>query len=316
VCRLLGLNAGHEPVSASFWLVDAPDSLEVQSHRNVDGSGIGYFEPAGEPVIDKQPEPAFSDQEFIHAAKQAESSAFVAHVRLASTGARTVPNTHPFAMDGRVMAHNGGFGQLPRLEEQLGDYARLVLGDTDSERYFALITQQTDAHGGDVGAGIAAAASWIAEHLPVSSLNAVVATPGELWALRYPDAHAAFLARCHAAGQTKPTPLLLRYREGDYNCLHQDLYGEHVFPLQATILLSRPGEDFSGGEFLLTEQRPRMQSRAEVVPLVRGEGVIFPVHHRPVQGTRGPYRVNMRHGVSRLRSGERHTAGIIFHDAR
>jgi hypothetical protein len=135
-------------------------------------------------------------------------------------------------------------------------------------------------------------------------------------ALRYPDAHAAFLARCHAAGQTKPTPLLLRYREGDYNCLHQDLYGEHVFPLQATILLSRPGDDFSGGEFLLTEQRPRMQSRAEVVPLRQGEAVIFPVHHRPVAGTRGTYRVNMRHGVSRVRSGQRHTLGVIFHDAR
>jgi uncharacterized protein len=134
--------------------------------------------------------------------------------------------------------------------------------------------------------------------------------------VRYPDGHAAFLARCHAAGQTKPTPLLLRYGEGDYNCLHQDLYGEHVFPLQLTLLLSRPGEDFSGGEFVLTEQRPRMQSRAEVVPLRQGEAVIFPVHHRPVAGTRGTYRVNMRHGVSRLRTGRRHTLGTIFHDAR
>jgi hypothetical protein len=133
---------------------------------------------------------------------------------------------------------------------------------------------------------------------------------------RYPDDHAAWLARCHAAGQTKPTPLLLRYGAGDYNCLHQDLYGEHVFPLQATVLLSRPGDDFSGGEFLLTEQRPRMQSRAEVVPLRQGEAVIFPVHHRPVAGTRGTYRVNMRHGVSRLRGGRRHTLGVIFHDAR
>jgi len=135
-------------------------------------------------------------------------------------------------------------------------------------------------------------------------------------AVRYPAAHADFLARCHAAGQSKPTPLLLRYGEGDYNCLHQDLYGEHVFPLQVTLLLSRPGTDFAGGEFVLTEQRPRMQSRAEVVPLGQGELVIFPVHHRPVQGTRGTYRVNMRHGVSRLRAGRRHTLGVIFHDAR
>lgn len=133
---------------------------------------------------------------------------------------------------------------------------------------------------------------------------------------RFPGNHGAFLQRCHEAGQAQPTPLLLQYGPGDYNCLHQDLYGEHVFPLQVAFLLSKPGRDFTGGEFVLTEQRPRMQSRAEVVPLEQGQGVIFPVHHRPVQGTRGVYRVNMRHGVSRLRTGQRHTMGIIFHDAR
>jgi hypothetical protein len=133
---------------------------------------------------------------------------------------------------------------------------------------------------------------------------------------RFPGEHAAYLERCHAAGQTRPTPLLLQYGAGDYNCLHQDVYGELVFPLQVAFLLSRPGQDFTGGEFVLTEQRPRMQSRAEVVPLTQGEGVIFPVHHRPVQGTRGIYRVNMRHGVSRLRDGKRHTLGIIFHDGK
>jgi uncharacterized protein len=133
---------------------------------------------------------------------------------------------------------------------------------------------------------------------------------------RFPPEHAAYLKRCHGGGQTRPTPLLLQYGAGDYNCLHQDVYGDLVFPLQVAFLLSRPGEDFSGGEFVLTEQRPRMQSRAEVVPLRQGEGVIFPVHHRPVQGTRGIYRVNMRHGVSRLRGGKRHTLGIIFHDAK
>jgi uncharacterized protein len=135
-------------------------------------------------------------------------------------------------------------------------------------------------------------------------------------AVRFPAEHTAFLARCQEAGQVKPTPLLLQYGPGDYNCLHQDLYGEHVFPLQVAFLLSEPGADFTGGEFVLTEQRPRMQSRAEVVPLRCGEGVIFPVHHRPIAGTRGTYRVNMRHGVSRLRSGHRHTLGIIFHDAK
>jgi hypothetical protein len=133
---------------------------------------------------------------------------------------------------------------------------------------------------------------------------------------RYPTNHADYLARCHRAGQTRPTPLILQYGTGDYNCLHQDLYGEHVFPFQAAFLLSAPERDFTGGEFVLTEQRPRLQSRVDVVPLAQGDGVIFPVHHRPVQGARGIYRVNMRHGVSRLRSGQRHTLGIIFHDAQ
>lgn len=132
---------------------------------------------------------------------------------------------------------------------------------------------------------------------------------------RYPRTHAAFIRRCHHAGQVRPTPLLLQYAEGDYNCLHQDLYGEHVFPLQVAILLSQPGRDFTGGEFVLTEQRPRMQSRVEVAPLAQGDAAIFAVSHRPANGSRGAYRVNMRHGVSRLRSGHRHTVGIIFHDA-
>jgi hypothetical protein len=134
--------------------------------------------------------------------------------------------------------------------------------------------------------------------------------------VRFPKAHAEFLKRCHAAGQARPTPLLLQYGADDYNCLHQDLYGEHVFPLQVAILLSQPEDDFTGGEFVITEQRPRMQSRPEVVPLRRGDGVVFAVHHRPVQGTRGVYRVNLRHGVSRVRSGHRHTLGVIFHDAQ
>ncbi len=140
--------------------------------------------------------------------------------------------------------------------------------------------------------------------------NAAMGSP-----TRYPSTLAAFLRRCHAAGQTKPTPLLLRYGEGDYNCLHQDLYGQHFFPLQVAFLLSRPDRDFSGGEFVLTEQRPRMQSRVEVAPLSLGDAVIFPVNERPVQGAKGSYRVKMRHGVSRLRSGTRYTLGIIFHDA-
>jgi uncharacterized protein len=134
--------------------------------------------------------------------------------------------------------------------------------------------------------------------------------------IRYPEKHTEFIRRCHDAGQVRPTPLLLQYGEGDYNCLHQDLYGEHVFPIQVAILLSEPSRDFTGGEFVLTEQRPRMQSRPEVVPLRQGDAVAFAVHHRPIKGTREFYRVNLRHGVSRLRSGCRHTLGIIFHDAK
>jgi predicted glutamine amidotransferase len=213
MCRLFGLTVGRSRAAATFWLLDAPDSLEAQSHRNADGSGIGYFDSAGVPVLDKQPEPAFRDPEFIRGARQAESSAFVAHVRLATVGGRTVRNTHPFAMRGRIMAHNGGVGELPRLETELGDYASLVLGDTDSERYFALITQQTRAHGGDVGAGIAAAAGWIAANLPVSSLNAIVAAPGELWALRYPGQHALhILSRSAGSGHDPSRPAGLHVR--------------------------------------------------------------------------------------------------------
>jgi predicted glutamine amidotransferase len=206
MCRLLGLTAGREPIGASFWLLDAPDSLEVQSRRNADGSGIGFFDPSGTPVLDKQPEAAFQDEEFTREAKQARSPVFVAHVRWASVGGRTMQNTHPFTMQGRIMAHNGGLGDVARLAEQLGSYRDLVLGETDSEHYFALITQQIDAHGGDVGAGIAAAARWIGERLPVSSLNTIVATAGELWALRYPGQHALHIIERPAGASSPPAP--------------------------------------------------------------------------------------------------------------
>jgi len=201
VCRLFGLTAGTARVKATFWLLDAPDSLEVQSHRNADGAGLGYFGADGDVVLDKQPVAAFRDEEFARAARQAESSAFVAHVRWATAGGRTERNTHPFVIEGRVMAHNGGCGPLAQLDTELGPYRRLVLGETDSERYFALITKETDARGGDVAAGIAAAASWIGRHLPLSSLNVVVAAPGELWALRYPGQHALHILERPADGE-------------------------------------------------------------------------------------------------------------------
>ena len=210
MCRLFGLTAGTTPVRATFWLLDAPDSLEAQSHRNVDGSGIGFFDVKGAPVLDKQPEPAFADEEFSHEARQALSVTFIAHVRYATAGGRDIRNTHPFAMHGRIMAHNGGIGELARLDERLGSYADLVLGDTDSERYFALITQQAEARDGDVGAGITAAARWIGANLPVSSLNTVVATAGELWALRYPAQHALHILDRPAAPGERPAGLHVR----------------------------------------------------------------------------------------------------------
>src|SRR6266487_2496345 len=206
MCRLFGLTAGAERVRATFWLLDAPDSLVAQSRRNVDGSGIGFFDPSGAAVLDKQPEPAFRDEEFIHEAKQAESTTFVAHVRWATAGGRETRNTHPFVLGGRIMAHNGGFAELSRLEHRLGSYRRLARGDTDSERYFALITQQIDSHDGDVGAGIAAAARWIGANLPVTSLNTIVAAPGELWALRYPGQHALHIIERPAGASVQAPP--------------------------------------------------------------------------------------------------------------
>lgn len=210
MCRLFGLTAGTVPVRATFWLVDAPDSVEAQSRRNPDGSGIGFFGPDGAPVLDKQPEPAFRDEEFSREARRAESVTFVAHVRYATTGGRTARNTHPFAIGSRIMAHNGGIGELARLDRQLGSYRSLVGGETDSERFFALITQQADALGGDLGAGLAAAARWIAARLPVSSLNTVIATPDELWALRYPDQHALHILQRPARTSSAPGGLHVR----------------------------------------------------------------------------------------------------------
>jgi predicted glutamine amidotransferase len=207
MCRLFGLASGTQPVKATFWLLDAPDSMELESRRNVDGTGIGWFGADGLPKIDKQPVPAYRDADFIRDAVDAESTSFVAHVRWATAGERAVRNTHPFAMGGLVMAHNGGFGDLDVLDEQLGDHRALVKGETDSERYLALIVQQTEAHDGDVAAGIAAAAAWIGQHLPVSSLNTVVIRPGELWALRYPGTHALHvIERPAGAGATGESP--------------------------------------------------------------------------------------------------------------
>ena len=212
-----------------------------------------------------------------------------------------------------------GHALLPDLLSA-GDCAALIAGYDDAARYRSRVVMER--HGFGKGEYkyfsyplpplIADMRSALYRHLaPIANRwNAAMGLE-----VRYPGTHAEFVATCHQAGQSRPTPLILRYRAGDYNCLHQDLYGALAFPLQMAVLLSAPGGDFDGGQFVLTEQRPRQQSRPMVVPLQKGDAVLFAVHHRPVAGTRGPYRVNLRHGVSRVTRGERYTMGIIFHDA-
>jgi glutamine amidotransferase len=200
VCRLFGLCSGAEPVTATFWLLDAPDSLRAQSHREPDGTGLGYFDARGKPHVDKQPLAAFEDRAFAREARTISASSFVAHIRFASTGALELRNTHPFEQRGRLFAHNGVIEDLGALERRLGDAASLVQGDTDSERFFALITAETSRAGGDVAAGIAAAVDWVAANLPVFSLNFVLIEGSELWAFRYPDTHELHILQRAAGG--------------------------------------------------------------------------------------------------------------------
>jgi len=200
MCRLFGLSAAPGQVRATFWLVEAPDSLARQSRREPDGTGLGVFTADGTPVVDKQPLAAYQDEEFAREARELESTTFLAHIRYASTGGLEPRNTHPFEQRGRLFAHNGVIGDLPRLETELGAHRELVAGDTDSERFFALITKQIEAHGGDVGAGITAAARWVADELPVYAINLILTTPDELWALRYPDTHELFVLERAAGG--------------------------------------------------------------------------------------------------------------------
>ncbi len=200
MCRLFGLSASPRRAHASFWLLDAPDSLVVQSRRNHDGTGLGFFDPDGRPVLDKEPVAAFDAAAFAREARHVSSTTFISHIRFATTGERTVENTHPYAMDGRIFAHNGVLGDLERLETELGDDLSLVQGQTDSERYFALVTREVRANGGDVGAGLAAAAGWIAANVPVYSINCLLATEHELWAFRYPETHRLFVLEREAGG--------------------------------------------------------------------------------------------------------------------
>jgi len=193
MCRLFAMSAGSEPMRATFWLLDAPDSIATQSHRDPDGTGLGWFDSQRRPHISKQPIAAYDDARFAREAREISSNTFIGHVRYATTGALNVRNTHPFEQDGRLFAHNGVVADLPALEAHLGDGMRLVKGYTDSERYFALITREIAAAGGDVGAGIRVACNWVAQNLPLVSINFALATPDGLWALRYPDTDTLFL---------------------------------------------------------------------------------------------------------------------------
>jgi glutamine amidotransferase len=200
VCRLFGLSAAPNRVRATFWLLDASDSLAAQSRREPDGVGLGVFAPDGAPQVHKRPLAAWQDAEFAREAREVQAATFLAHIRFASTGPVELANTHPFCQDGRLFAHNGVIGGLERLEAELGEDRSLVRGDTDSERLFALITRHIQAAGGDVGAGIAAAVRWVAANLPVFSLNLVLTTPDQLWALRYPENHELLVLERRAGG--------------------------------------------------------------------------------------------------------------------
>jgi len=200
MCRLFGMSGGAQPIRATFWLLQAPDSLRKQSLREPDGTGIGYFDAAGAPHVDKQPIAATHDPAFARAAREVRSTTFVAHVRFASTGDLQVRNTHPFEQHGRLFAHNGVIEGLDLLEAHLGEARSLVQGDTDSERFFALLTREIDSHEGDVRQGIDAATTWVADNLPVFSLNFVLATGTDLWALRFPDTHGLFVLERPAGG--------------------------------------------------------------------------------------------------------------------
>ncbi len=221
MCRLFGMSGGRHRVQATFWLLEAPDSLAQQSRREPDGTGLGSFDVAGRPVVAKQPLAAYEDQAFAREAREVTSSTFVAHVRYASTGGLVPENTHPFEQQGRLFAHNGVIGDLPALEAELGPALSLVHGQTDSERFFALITRETERDG-DIGSAIGRAAGWIAEHLPVYALNLVLTTPSELWALRYPDVHELYVLERSAGGTTGSRHLehasargSIRVRSGD-----------------------------------------------------------------------------------------------------
>ncbi|MFD9793497.1 class II glutamine amidotransferase [Streptomyces sp. NPDC059070] len=238
MCRLFGLSSAPQRSRATFWLLDAPDSLSRQSHREPDGTGLGYFTSDGTPVVHKAPLAAYQDRDFAQEARQVQSATFLAHIRFASTGGLDSRNTHPFEQQGRLFAHNGVIEDLDRLDERLGPDRALVRGATDSERFFTLITRETAGHGGDLAAGIEHAARWIARNLPLFALNLVITTPQELWALRYPETHPLYVLRRPAGGRHGT-----RHLDHSGSHGHMRMHSAHLARHPAVVVASEPMDD-------------------------------------------------------------------------
>jgi predicted glutamine amidotransferase len=265
MCRLFGMSGGSEPVQATFWLLEAPDSLSQQSRREPDGTGIGAFDASGHPVVSKQPLAAYEDQEFAREARSISSRTFVAHVRYASTGSLVMKNTHPFEQEDRLFAHNGVIGDLGALEHELGSAMSLVGGDTDSERWFALITREID-RAGDVGEGIASAARWVAANLPVLSLNFVLITASDLWAFRYPDTHELHVLERAPGGPSGSRHLEQASARGSIRVRSGDLASRGAVVVATERMDEDAGwRELRSGELLHVDDSLRVSHRRSVV---------------------------------------------------
>jgi glutamine amidotransferase len=265
MCRLFGLSAGDHPVTATFWLLEAPDSLAQQSRRNPDGYGIATFDPDGTPQVDKRPVAAYQDEEFAREARERRSPTFLAHVRYASTGGLDLQNTHPFEQHGRVFAHNGHIGGLGELERHLGADRALVHGDTDSERFFALATREIAARDGDVAGGLIAAAAWVAAELPLYALNCLLATPAGIWALRYPDTHPLLILERDRGG-----PSSARHFDGASASGRIRVRSGELAETRAVVFATEPMDEDPGwrelapGELVHVDERLRVTSRIAI----------------------------------------------------
>jgi glutamine amidotransferase len=281
VCRLFGMSAAPRRVRATFWLLEAPDSLLAQSHREPDGTGLGYFAPDGTPHVDKQPIAAYADRAFAREGREVHSRTFVAHVRFATSGGLTPDNTHPFQQHNRLLAHNGVIGDLARLEAELGSYDSLVRGETDSERFFALVTKQTDAHDGDLSAGLEAAARWVARELPLYSLNVIVITEDQLWALRYPDMEGLFVLE-RAAGGPHGDRHLDHSSPRRTIRVHSDDLADHP----AVVLASEPMDDDPGWRLLASGELLHVDAKLAVSSTI---AVDHPPRHPLALADLGPH---------------------------